>query len=126
MGEWSTVFVYAQEDWPKAIAVANKAEVSKECCKVQAVFQLQNIAVMLQQAIDCKIFSEWRRLIRVTAWMIRFVDNLKAKVIIGRAESKSNAKVKNDCLTPNELQEAELLMLRRRFKVEYSMENFRY
>ena len=55
-------FLYMpEEDWPKAVAVANEAEVSKECRKVQAVYQLQNIAVMLQQAIDRKI------LIRVTA-----------------------------------------------------------
>ena len=32
-------FLYMpEEDWPKAIAVDNEAEVSKECCKVQAVF----------------------------------------------------------------------------------------
>ena len=53
-----------EEDWPKAIAVADEADVSKECRKVQAVFQLQNIAVMLQQAIDCKRFSKWRRLVQ--------------------------------------------------------------
>ena len=89
-GRWMNgpQFLYMpEEDWPEAIAVTDKAEVSKECRKVQAVFQLQNIAVMLQQAIDCKRFSKWRSLIRVTAWMIRFVDNLKAKVITGRAES---------------------------------------
>ena len=64
----SPQFLYMpEEDWPEAIAVANEAEVSKECRKVQAVFQLQNIAVMLQQTIDCKRFSKWRRLIRVTA-----------------------------------------------------------
>ena len=100
-----------EEDWPKAIAVADKAEVSRECRKVQAVFQLQNIAVMLQD-IDCKRFSKWRRLIRATAWMIRFVDNLEANVIAGRAESQSNAKKQNDCLTPDELQEAELLWIK--------------
>ena len=82
-----------EENWPEAIAVADEAEVSKECRKVQAVFQLQNIAVMLQQAINCKRFSKWRRLVRVTAWMIRFFDNLKAKVITGRAESQSNVRV---------------------------------
>ena len=58
------------------------------------VFQLQNSAVMLQQAIDCKRLSKWRRLTRVTAWMIRFVDNLKAKVIAERTESQSDAKIK--------------------------------
>ena len=102
-------FLYIPEE---AIAVAKEAEVNKECRKVQAVFQLQNIVVMLQQVIDCKRFSKWRRLIRVTAWMIRFVDNLKAKVITGRAESQSNTKIKNDCLKPNELQEAELLWIK--------------
>ena len=44
--------------------------------------------------------------------MIRFVDNLKAKVITGRAGSQSNDKIKNDCLTPDELQEAELLWIK--------------
>ena len=101
-----------EKDWPEAIAVADEAEVNKECRKVQAVFQLQNIAVMLQQAIDCKRFSKWRRLIRVTAWMIRFVDNLKAKVITGKAESQSNVKIRNDCLRPDELQKAELLRIK--------------
>ena len=116
-GRWmnSPQFLYMpEEDWPKAIAVDDEAEVSKECHKVQAGFQIQSIAVMLQQAIDCKRFSKFRRLIRVTAWMIRFVDNLKAKVIAERAESQSNAEIKNDCLTPNELQlqEAELLWIK--------------
>ena len=56
-------FLYMpEEDWPKAIAVANEAEVSKECRKVQAVFQLQNIAVMLQQAIDCKRFLKMEKI----------------------------------------------------------------
>ena len=58
MDEWSTVLYMPEEDWPKAIAVADKAEVKKECRKVQAVFQLQNIAAdMLQQAVDCKILK---------------------------------------------------------------------
>ena len=111
-GKWINgpqFFYFPEEDWPKAIAVADEAEVSKECRKVQAVLQLQNIAVMLQQAIDGKRFSKWRKLIRVTTWMIKFVDNLKANVIAGRAESQSNAKIQNGCLTPDELQEAELL-----------------
>ena len=59
-GRWMNgpQFMYMpEEDWPKAIAVANEDEVSKECHKVQAVFQLHNIAVFLQQAIDCKTFS---------------------------------------------------------------------
>ena len=114
-GRWMNgpQFLYMpEEDWPEAIAVADETEVSKECRKVQAVFQLQNIAVMLQQAIDCKRFSKWRRLIRMTAWIIRSVDNLKAKVITGRAESQSNVKIRNDCLTPDELQEAELLWIK--------------
>ena len=44
--------------------------------------------------------------------MIRFVGNLKANVIAGRAESESNAKIQNDCLIPDELQEAELLWIK--------------
>ena len=67
---------------------------------------------MLQQAIDCKRFSKSRRLIRVTARMISFVDNLKAKVITEISESQSNAKIQNDCLTPDELQEAKLLWIK--------------
>ena len=62
-GRWMNgpQFLYMpEEDWPEAIAVADEAEVCKECRKVQAVFQLQNNAVMLQQAIDCKRFSKWR------------------------------------------------------------------
>ena len=67
---------------------------------------------MLQQVADCKRFSRWRRLIRVTAWMIRFVDNLKAKVIAGRTESQIDTGIKNDFLPPDELQEAELLWIK--------------
>ena len=47
----------------------------------------------------------------MTACVIRFVDNLKAKVIAGRAERQNNAKIKNDCLTPDEFHEAELLWI---------------
>ena len=77
-----------EEDWSKATEAVDEAEVNKECCKVQAVFQSQNIEVMLQQAVDCKRLSKWRGLIRVTAWMIRFADDMKAKVA-GRAEIPS-------------------------------------
>ena len=92
-----------------AMAIANEAEASKECCKVQVVFQLQNIGVIMQQTNDCRKFSKWRRLIRVTAWMIKFVDDLKAKVIAGRLENQSSTAIKNGSLTPNEFKEAELL-----------------
>ena len=37
---------------------------------------------------------------------------MKAKVIVGRAESQTNAKINNDCLTPDKLQEAELLWMK--------------
>ena len=43
--------------------------------------------------------------------MIRLTDNLKAKVNARRAEIQTNATIKNDCPTPDELQEAELLWI---------------
>ena len=60
-GRWRNgpQFLYMlEEDRPKAIAVADEAKVRKECHKVKAIFQLQNITVMLQHAIDCKRFSK--------------------------------------------------------------------
>ena len=98
------VLYMPEEGWLKVIVVANEAKHRKECRKVQALFQVQNMLVMLHQAIDCKRFSKWRILIRVTAWVIRFTDNLKAKVIARTAESQTNATIKNDCPTPDELQ----------------------
>ena len=61
-------------EWPQDSSYPDIAEVEKEKVKVHVVYEQSK----LQQPIDCKRFSSWRKLVRVTAYVLRFVWNLRA------------------------------------------------
>ena len=64
-----------EREWPKNPSSPDTAEVEKEKIKIHVV----NGPSKLQQPIDCKRFSSWRKLVRVTAYVLRFVWNLRTQ-----------------------------------------------
>jgi hypothetical protein len=64
-----------ETDWPETVPVKQAPEPELD----------EQVSVLQAQAVDeCSIdpakFSSWNRLLRVTAWIYRFVENLRAKV----------------------------------------------
>ena len=91
-----------EEDWPQeSLPPANQKEVNREKRKCQAVY---NVSVSREDAIDCKKFSEWRRLVRVTAYVMRFCRKMKAKL---KGCPRDNYAEKDGPLSVQELRMAE-------------------
>ncbi|XP_033646408.1 uncharacterized protein LOC117305638 [Asterias rubens] len=63
-----------EENWPKSLPKAEEREVNREK-KEKTVLMVKEAA----DAIDCNKFSSWRKLIRVTAYVFRFISHLKSK-----------------------------------------------
>ncbi|CAB4030729.1 Hypothetical predicted protein, partial [Paramuricea clavata] len=51
------------------------AELDKERRNTQAAFSLSTVPTV----IDPTKFSKWKRLVRVTAWILRYMRNLRLK-----------------------------------------------
>ncbi|XP_022098200.1 uncharacterized protein LOC110983327 [Acanthaster planci] len=97
--QWMTgpEFLYLPEQsWPHDITRVDNDEVDKERRKTQPVL----IITSTQDAIDCKKFSSWRRLLRVTAYVLRFVHTLQAK------KQSNTDKEPGGPLLPREISEA--------------------
>ena len=90
-------FLYlAEEDWPKDESKIDQTEEDGERRKTQSVF----ITTVKTDVIDCTRYSTWRRLIRVTAFVQRFIWNAHTKR--QRAEE-----TKKGPLSSSELKDAE-------------------
>ena len=79
--------------------VADEVEVKTEHRKVHIVSEQNN----RQVPIDCKKFSNWRRLIRVTAYTLRFLRRLRARGQKRSAEEGKALKSDDGPLLPEEL-----------------------
>ena len=98
-----------ESEWPQDSPVADEAEVKTEHRKVHIVGE----QIDTQTPIDCKKFSNWRRLIRVTAYTLRFVRKLRARGHKGAAEERKTLKSDDGPLSPEELKDAETHWLKR-------------
>lgn len=103
-----------EEDWPEDHSISDreleeqeKDEVQKESRKVLAV----NVAATAKEVICCNEFSSWRKLLRVTAYVQRFISNLKAK-LRERTEGCHSVTTRDVSLSPQELNEAETLWIK--------------
>ena len=92
-----------ESEWPQDSPVADKVEVETEHRKVHIVGEQNNT----QSPIDCNKFSNWRRLIRVTAYTLRFIRRLQARGHKGSAEEEKTLKSEDGPLSPEELKDAE-------------------
>ena len=65
-----------KEEWPEQPAMPiDPAELDKERRNIQAAFSLSIVPTV----IDPTKFSKWQRLVRVTAWILRYIRNLRLK-----------------------------------------------
>ncbi|XP_014667636.1 PREDICTED: uncharacterized protein LOC106809165 [Priapulus caudatus] len=79
-GEWRNGPAFLrlpEEEWPKCIFKAEINEINKEKKKEKTILLVREV----ECAIDCTKFSKWRKLIRVTAYVFRFLTNLKSKCL---------------------------------------------
>ena len=76
-GEWKSgpeFLRLPEEQWPRSIPTADPSEVEKEKRKEKTVLLVKPAEV----AINATKFSSWRKLVRVTAYVLRFITNVKA------------------------------------------------
>ena len=97
-----------ENEWPQDSPVADKVEVEKEHRKVLIVGE----QTKTQPPIDCKTFSCWRKLVRVTAYTLRFISKLRK----GSAEDGEALKPEDGPLSPQELQGAETYWIKESHK----------
>ena len=101
---WPDFLRRPEGEWPQDSSYPDIAEVEKEKVKVHVVYEQSK----LQQPIDCKRFSSWRKLVRVTAYVLRFVWNLRACTYNRSGEGVTAVKpIKDGSLSPEELQSGE-------------------
>ncbi|XP_068748959.1 uncharacterized protein [Montipora capricornis] len=97
-----------ESEWPQDSSVADKVDVETEHCKVHIVGE----QIKTRSPIDCDKFSSWRRLIRVTAYMLRFIRRVRACGHKESAEEGIPLKSEDGPLSPEELKDAETFWLK--------------
>ena len=68
-----------KENWPKGLTLEDTEEVQKERKKVNVMITITKEKNGVSQIIDIDTFSTLKRLVNVTAWIRRFIENVKAK-----------------------------------------------
>ena len=92
------------DQWPTEQDVPDKNEVDKERRKIR----ITCATTVPEPVIKCKDFSKWRRLLRVTAYVIRFGRNTQIK-----RKHESDEEVTLGPLTPEEIERAENYWLKK-------------
>lgn len=67
------------DEWPQEDSRPDVKEVEKEVRKKQTVASVA-VTTATESLIDCNVYSTWKKLIRVTAWVLRLKNNLLAKI----------------------------------------------
>ena len=94
-----------EHEWPRVPPPnpADKTEVEKEIRKDYKVCTVKEDSITL---IDCTKFSKWRRLVRVTAYVFRFVRNVKARI---KKSNTGSAEIpRSNSLSVEELNQTEI------------------
>ena len=95
-----------EDEWPHEASTLNVLnEVEKERQKVQTV-----LLTRYPEVIDCKKFSSWRKLVRTTAYVLRFIRNmLRLRYQIKKLPetSEDQTQLNSIPLAPQELEKAE-------------------
>jgi hypothetical protein len=105
------VFAHAQSIFPPVVTMPDKdacTEMAKEPPNISHSLVNANVdcaTADLNQIIDCCRYNSFGKLVRITAYVLRFVRNLRFSV------EKKNEKRAND-LTSSELDEADNCMIR--------------
>ena len=69
-----------KKDWPKEDVKPDAAEVGRECVKRKTVGVETAGEARIRNVIDCKDYSSWNRLVRITAWVLKFKNVMLAKI----------------------------------------------
>jgi hypothetical protein len=86
------------EEWPQEDFKPDVKEVEKEVRKKQTIVSAA-VTTAKESVIDCNVYSTWKKLIRVTAWVLRLKNNLIAKIKPDNEACEAN----QGPLTPEEL-----------------------
>ena len=92
-----------ENEWPQDSSTNDQPKVEDECRKVHNVC----VQTKVEHPINCQKFSSWRKLVRVTAYILRLIWNLGAQRHNKTHPEENNMKPKEGPLLPKELQEAE-------------------
>ena len=101
-----------EREWP-TVSPPNpdKTEVEKDIRKDYKVCTVKEDSIT---PIDCTKFSKWRRLVRVTAYVFRFVRNVKARV---KKSNTGSADIsRSNSLSVEELNQSETYWVKRNQK----------
>ena len=88
-----------EDQWPLEHGVPDMTEVNRERRKVQ----ITCAAAICQPVMDCREFSTWTRLLRVTAYVRRFCRNLRIK----SSQQSDNNPVQDVPINAEEIKNAE-------------------
>ena len=92
-----------EHEWPTVpTPIPDKTEVEKEVRKDHKVCTVKRTVA---SPIDCAKFSKWRRLVRVTACVFRFIWNLKA--CMKERNTGNTASLRRNSLSVEELKQSE-------------------
>lgn len=93
-----------EDEWPQENSTADLNEVEKERRKTQAILLTGS-----PEAIDCKKFSNWRKLVRTSAYAFRFIWNLRTRCQAKKLpeNTEEQMQVSHGPLAPQELEKAE-------------------
>ena len=93
-----------EHEWPTVPPPSpDKTEVEREIRKDYKVCTVKEDSIT---PIDCTKFSKWRRLVRVTAYVFRFVQNVKARV---KKSNTGSAEIpRSNSLSVEELNQSEI------------------
>ena len=98
-----TFLLLPENDRPQDSSTNDQPEVEEECRKVLNVC----LQTMATDPIYCQKFSSSRKLIRVTAYTLRLIWNLRAQRYNKTHPEENDMKPKEGPLSPQELQNAE-------------------
>ncbi|XP_068675570.1 uncharacterized protein [Montipora foliosa] len=96
-------FRLPENEWPQDSLSNDQPKVEEECRKVHNVC----VQTKVEHPINFQKFSSWRKLVRVTAYMLRLIWNLRAQRHNKTHPEENDMKPKEGPLLPEELQEAE-------------------
>ena len=93
-----------KEEWPQENSTADLNEVDKERRKTQAILLTGSLEV-----IDCKKFSNWRKLVRTSAYVFIFIRNLRTRCQAKKLPETPGQQMQlsREPLAPQELERAE-------------------
>ena len=92
-----------ESQWPQDWSHNDQPNVDEECRKVNNVCA----QIKAEHPINCQKFSSWRRLVRVNAYTLRLIWNLRAQHHNKTHPEENHMKPKEGPLSPQELQKAE-------------------